>query len=128
MLQNWKVNMLVETESEIIVIEDSDSDMEAEVDPAEIEIVAEIYKEPVALSLNSDLFKEVSTLTSDYQDVLEEINKDLGISNNLIETKSTMLETELRIEEVFSLPAPNLSLQDPQQTHDATRLDFKHEL
>ena len=75
--------MLARAESDIIVIEDSDSDME--VDLTDIEIVEEIIDQPVDLSLNVGSSEEFSTMISDYHDVLEEIEKDLGISTNISE-------------------------------------------
>eukprot|EP00092_Neocalanus_flemingeri_P034189 GFUD01037183.1.p1 GENE.GFUD01037183.1~~GFUD01037183.1.p1 ORF type:complete len:310 (-),score=68.71 GFUD01037183.1:243-1172(-) len=127
MSQKWEHNMLVRSgitgENEVIVIEDSDSDMDFEVDPAEVEIVGECNNQPVDLRLNCGFPTEFLTITSDYQNVLEEIN-------NLLESKTSLHETELHIEDVVTIPALNLSLQNPQQTldHDpTTKQDYKHD-
>ena len=125
MFQKWKQNLLARSENEIIVIEDSDS----ENDPSEVEIITTSNNEPINLSVNGGTSTEfpVLTFTSDYQDVLEEINKDLGISNSVIQTDTSMLETEIRIEDVFSIPALNLSPPDPQPTPDTPKQDYKHD-
>ena len=52
--------MLARAESDIIVIEDSDSDME--VGLTDIEIVEEIIDQPVDLSLNIDSSEEFPTM------------------------------------------------------------------
>eukprot|EP00092_Neocalanus_flemingeri_P034190 GFUD01037184.1.p1 GENE.GFUD01037184.1~~GFUD01037184.1.p1 ORF type:complete len:309 (-),score=74.15 GFUD01037184.1:114-1040(-) len=131
MSQKWEHNMLVRSgitgENEVIVIEDSDSDMDFEVDPAEVEIVGECNNQPVDLRLNCGFPTEFLTITSDYQNVLEEINKDLGISSNLLESNTSLFETELHIENVISISALNFSLQNPQQTMDRDKQDYKHD-
>ena len=107
--------MLARTESDIIVIEDSDSDME--VDLTDIEII----DQPVDLSLNIGSSEEFRTMISDYHDVLEEIEKDLGISTNISEKDNiAIFASELQIEEVFSL-------QEVKSTREAPNQDFKHD-
>ena len=108
--------MLNNDENNVILIEDSDSDT----DSSEVEILEDHDNKPRNLSKNDGL----TMLTSDYQDVLEEINKDLGISNNLIGLHDTSFaEPELTIEEVFSLP--NLGLPNFLTTPDAPMHDYK---
>ena len=107
--------MLARAESDIIVIEDSDSDME--VDLTDIEII----DQPVDLSLNIGSSEDFPTMISDYHDVLEEIEKDLGISTNISEKDNiAIFASELQIEEVFSL-------QEVKSTREAPNQDFKHD-
>ena len=115
MFSKWKKDMLARAESDIIVIEDSDSDME--VDLTDIEII----DQPVNLSLNNGSSEEFPTMISDYHDVLEEIEKDLGISTNISEKdKIAIFASELQIEEVFSLQEVNSTQEAPEQ-------DYKHD-
>ena len=119
MLQRWKGSRIIGTEETVqngvIVIEESDSDTDIEI---EFENIIQNNKEPINLSRSQHI--EFPQLTSDYQDVLEEINKDLGITNNL-ELNSGMFENENQVEQAFQILSPNLRIQDlePKQ-------DYKH--
>ena len=81
--------MLTRAEDDIIVIEDSDSDQE------NIEIVEEIINQPVDLSPNN---RDGPEVLSEYQEVLDFINADLGITE---ENKDTP-ERDIMISNVFS--------------------------
>eukprot|EP00090_Calanus_glacialis_P035528 TRINITY_DN60641_c0_g1_i1.p1 TRINITY_DN60641_c0_g1~~TRINITY_DN60641_c0_g1_i1.p1 ORF type:complete len:318 (-),score=87.86 TRINITY_DN60641_c0_g1_i1:96-1049(-) len=125
MLQNWKKNMVVRSEetneNDVIVIEDSDSDTDIEI---EFERVEEGSNHPIGFSRGMNM--GFPLLVSDYHDVLEEINKDLGISNNMMEFSSNMFGKELPSEEVFSIEPPSLNLQEPHST-EAPKQDYKHD-
>ena len=102
--------MLNNDENNVILIEDSDSDT----DSSEVEILEDHDNKPRNLSKNDGL----TMLPSEYQDVLEEINKDLGIFNNLTHDTS-LAEPELQIS------LPNLGLPNFLTTPDAPMHDYK---
>eukprot|EP00092_Neocalanus_flemingeri_P105605 GFUD01135394.1.p1 GENE.GFUD01135394.1~~GFUD01135394.1.p1 ORF type:complete len:301 (-),score=74.48 GFUD01135394.1:114-1016(-) len=118
MFQTWKHNMFVQYqrngENEVIMIDDSDEDIE--VDPAEVEIIADCNNQPSNSGINYGFSTECPMQSHDYQDVLnvlEEINKDL--------------ELEPQIEDMFSIPTLSLSLHDPQPVPDSPKQDYKHD-
>ena len=100
MLQRWMGSRIIGTEETVqngvIVIEESDSDTDIEI---EFENIIQNNNEPINLSRSQHI--EFPQLTSDYQDVLQEINK---------------------VEQAFQILSPNLRIQDlePKQ-------GYKHE-
>eukprot|EP00092_Neocalanus_flemingeri_P005881 GFUD01006330.1.p1 GENE.GFUD01006330.1~~GFUD01006330.1.p1 ORF type:complete len:343 (+),score=80.45 GFUD01006330.1:144-1172(+) len=65
------------------------------------------------------------TLSPDYQNVLAEIKKDLNITNNLTVTNPVTPETELEIEDLFSIPELKIDLPDPIPA--TPKQDYKHD-
>ena len=91
--------MVARSESDIIVIDDSDS----ETDPKDsIEVIAEIKKLTPSNSFTS---LAVPPIVSEYQDVHDLIEEDIGLDV----ASQDISESELIIDDAFSLP-PLLSI------------------